>query len=228
MNKSFKVVFNKARGALMVVNEVTSSVQAKGTKTVIAAAVATMMVGGAVAAETQWVEAPKDAVAQKPADNTFTAKDYLYKYENDGNTDNTDQFISANQSLKFDKNLWIVSEDTNTSVNGIWASGDKVKAENAGHIYVTGNNSYKTKAMGAAAGATVINSGTIVAKNAYGMIVGSGDNGEPKQAKIINAETGKIIVEGQGAAIELGGKDLTGTAITSTSRRFLLSTSGRL
>ena len=39
MNKSFKVVFNKARGALMVVNEVTSSVQAKGTKTVIATAV---------------------------------------------------------------------------------------------------------------------------------------------------------------------------------------------
>ena len=215
MNKSFKVVFNKARGALMVVNEVTSSVQAKGTKTVIAAAVATMVAGGAVAAETQWVEAPKDAVAQKPADNTFTAKDYLYKYENDSINNNTDQFISANQSLKFDKNLWIVSEDTDTSVNGIWASGDKVIAENAGHIYVTGNNSYKTKAMGAAAGATVINSGTIVAKNAYGMIVGSGDNGEPKQAKIINAETGKIIVEGQGAAIELGGKDLTGTAINN-------------
>ena len=40
MNKSFKVVFSKARGALMVVNELTSSVQAKGTKTVVAAAVA--------------------------------------------------------------------------------------------------------------------------------------------------------------------------------------------
>ena len=38
MNKNFKVVFSKARNALMVVNEVTSSVQAKGTKTVIAAA----------------------------------------------------------------------------------------------------------------------------------------------------------------------------------------------
>ena len=38
MNSTFKVVFNKARGALMVVNEATSSVQAKGTKTVIAAA----------------------------------------------------------------------------------------------------------------------------------------------------------------------------------------------
>ena len=29
MNSTFKVVFNKARGALMVVNEITSSVQVK-------------------------------------------------------------------------------------------------------------------------------------------------------------------------------------------------------
>ena len=49
MNSTFKVVFNKARGALMVVNEATSSVQAKGTKTVVAAAVARMMAGVACA-----------------------------------------------------------------------------------------------------------------------------------------------------------------------------------
>lgn len=52
MNKSFKVVFSKARGALMVVNELTSSVQAKGTKTVIAVAVASLVAGGAMAADT--------------------------------------------------------------------------------------------------------------------------------------------------------------------------------
>ena len=52
MNKSFKVVFSKARSALMVVNEATSSIQAKGTKTVIAAAAAAMLAGGAVAATT--------------------------------------------------------------------------------------------------------------------------------------------------------------------------------
>lgn len=52
MNKSFKVVFSKARGALMVVNELTSSVQAKGTKTVLATAVASaLMAGVAMAAE---------------------------------------------------------------------------------------------------------------------------------------------------------------------------------
>ena len=45
MNKTFKVVFNKARGTLMVVNEATSSVQKKGTKTVIAAAVVATVAG---------------------------------------------------------------------------------------------------------------------------------------------------------------------------------------
>ena len=51
MNKNYKVVFSKARGALMVVNELTSSVQAKGTKTVIAGAVASLVAGGAEAAQ---------------------------------------------------------------------------------------------------------------------------------------------------------------------------------
>ena len=49
MNRNFKVVFSKARGALRVVNEATSSVQAKGTKTVIAAAVAALSLGAGVA-----------------------------------------------------------------------------------------------------------------------------------------------------------------------------------
>lgn len=42
MNSTYRVVFNKARGALMVVNELTKSVQKKGTKTVVAAGVAVM------------------------------------------------------------------------------------------------------------------------------------------------------------------------------------------
>ena len=49
MNRNFKVVYSKARGALMVVNEATTSVQAKGTKTVIAAAVAALSLGAGVA-----------------------------------------------------------------------------------------------------------------------------------------------------------------------------------
>lgn len=82
MNKNFKVVFSKARNALMVVNEVTSSVQAKGTKTVIAAAVAAVAAGAAVAAEPvtdteltdtdqQIVYTGKDATDEKKLDQYF-------------------------------------------------------------------------------------------------------------------------------------------------------------
>ena len=48
MNSTYKVVFNKARGALMVVNEVTSSVQNKGSKTVVAAAATATILAGAL------------------------------------------------------------------------------------------------------------------------------------------------------------------------------------
>lgn len=50
MNKTFKIVFNKARGALMVANEMTSSVQKKGVRTVVAMAAAAAC-GAVVAAD---------------------------------------------------------------------------------------------------------------------------------------------------------------------------------
>ena len=50
MNSVYRVVFSKSRNALMVVNELTSSVQAKGTKTVVAVAAAAAM-GSAMAAD---------------------------------------------------------------------------------------------------------------------------------------------------------------------------------
>lgn len=62
MNKTFKVVFNRARGVLMVANEITSSVQKKGTKTVVAAAVATAvaLASGSVMAKTSCLQSTVD------------------------------------------------------------------------------------------------------------------------------------------------------------------------
>ncbi|MDY4162627.1 MAG: ESPR domain-containing protein, partial [Sutterella sp.] len=65
MNSTFKVVFNKARGALMVVNEVTSSVQAKGTKTVVATAVAAMIAGVAGVAQAAEITVGEDGTVAK-------------------------------------------------------------------------------------------------------------------------------------------------------------------
>ena len=76
MNRNFKVVFSKARGALMVVNEATSSVQAKGTKTVIAAVVAALSLGAGVAS----------AASQTFTDVTLDAGDSLTVTSKDGAT----------------------------------------------------------------------------------------------------------------------------------------------
>ena len=51
MNKIYKTSWNRARGAVTVSSEVSSSVQGMGAKSIIAAAVTAMIAGGAMAAE---------------------------------------------------------------------------------------------------------------------------------------------------------------------------------
>lgn len=110
MNSTFKVVFNKARGALMVVNEVTSSVQGKGTKTVVAAAVAAMIAGvsgSAMAADADTVINATDTALKA----TFTkaaqqadVKGSLIGTSNDGklvlkNVTNKDMYAAGSLDL---------------------------------------------------------------------------------------------------------------------------------
>lgn len=212
MNSTFKVVFNKARGALMVVNEVTSSVQGKGTKTVVAAAVATMIAGVAgstMAAE--WVEAPKDAATSAPADWKLDKNAYLFSTKN---TEAPGAFLGASEKDKtftFDKSLWVNGVEKDTRATGLWAAnGSTIK--NTGKIYVTGKTSWQNHAMGAANGAKAINAGTIVAKNAYGMFIGTSENGT--ETPTIQND-GRIVVEGQGAGFELGGDRVQGIGINN-------------
>lgn len=109
MNSTFKVVFNKARGALMVVNEVTSSVQAKGTKTVVAAAVATMIAGVAGTAMAE-------AVAEPAAKITITVdednRDDIQGMDVfDGYTSGSDEYKSGA--------IYITDGNTTTFKNGV-------------------------------------------------------------------------------------------------------------
>ena len=200
MNSTFKVVFNKARGALMVVNEVTSSVQAKGTKTVIAVAVASLVAGGAMAATAD------------PSDWKFDKNAYLFSETNDGKDPTA--FLGASEKGKtftFDKKLWVKAGSDATRATGLWAA-DGATIENTGTIYVTGGSSWKNHAMGAANGAKAINAGTIVAKNAYGMFIGTSKNGT--ETPTIQND-GRIVVEGQGAGFELGGAGVKGIGINN-------------
>lgn len=196
MNKSFKVVFNKARGALMVVNEVTSSVQAKGTKTVIAAAVAALAAGGVAAAE--WVVAPKDLKSVSVTQEWEKVKDQnSFVHEGEGPA----YFLHAEETKTFDKTLWVSGEGEKSKATGLYVTGEDVKLTNEGTIYVSSGEkgkSWQNRAMMAGKGGEALNNGLIVAKNAYGMSVES-----VGPATIIN--NNRIVVEETGAGMELGG-----------------------
>ena len=203
MNSTFKVVFNKARGALMVVNEVTSSVQAKGTKTVVAAAVATMLAGVAgstMAAE--WKDAPEGLEVATKTVITDTTWDKIQNENAFELSNGTLPWASLQEDKTFDKTLWVTGAGTGTHASGFGVSGKDVTFTNKGTIYVTsgeGGVNYQNDAIWAGKGATAINEGKIVAKDAYGMRVGTGDTA----SKIVN--NGSIYVESTGAGMELGG-----------------------
>ena len=205
MNKSFKVVFNKARGALMVVNEVTSCVQAKGTKTVIAAAVAAMVAGGAVAADTQWKDAPEGLESVTDATWDTVKPENKFVWAPKGEQTAAGTFLSTNGKETFEGKLWVSGDSKAAQATGLGVSGADGNLTNAGTIYVTSGKegvSYQNKGIWAGNGATATNEGVIVAKNAYGMTVGTEKSGA-NASKIVNK--GTISVVETGAGMELGG-----------------------
>lgn len=139
MNATFKVVFNKARGALMVVNEVTSSVQAKGTKTVVAVAAAAAMTS-AMAADTETVVPPAEEEAPVVDTSLWTDK-----------TVSTSETVKAGETVKIHSTVigqggsLIVQGNVDrdpTEVNGEKTSvlsvekGGKVAVESTGNLQV--------------------------------------------------------------------------------------------
>ncbi len=199
MNKSFKVVFSKARSAFMVVNEATSSIQAKGTKTVVAVAAA-MVAGGALAAD--WVDAPAGVTV---VDSTQTAEQIAagsqFKFQN--TEAGTPVFYTGD--FAEGKTLWVDGTTNGSKLTGLATGSNDVT--NKGTIYVTSNYAtadgtalpWEHKAMLAQNGKKAINVGTIVAKNGYGMMTGTAANG----ASVIN--NGNITVIDRGVAMELNG-----------------------
>lgn len=217
MNQTFKVVFNKARGALMVVNEVTSCVQAKGTKTVIVAAVAALAAGGVAAAE--WVDAPKDLESVSVTQEWEDVEDQnSFVWAPDAEEVTPGTFLSTSEKKTFDKTLWVSGNNKYAQATGLAVSESNGELTNAGTIYVTSGKdgvSWQNKGIWAGNGATAVNEGVIVAKNAYGMTVGK----TGPESTIINNK--RIVVEDTGVGMELGGADgseavNTGTIVANT------------
>lgn len=188
MNRTFKVVFNKARGSMMVANEATCSVQKKGTKLLVAAAVASVL----------------------SCSSAFAA-DYSLDSGNKGY-----KATAAGQALVFEGEvLNITATGADTQVYGLLANGEKSTYTNKGEINLnlaSGENAakfWKTKGMMANNNGTAVNEGTINVTNAYGMTVGS--SGETNTI----TNEGTINVNGQGAAMEVAPTGVSGTTGTA-------------
>lgn len=191
MNKTFKVVFNRARGSLMVANEITSSVQKKGTKAVIAAAVLVF------------------------ASSFASAADYS---QTEGNTGYS--ATSQDKSSKtFSESLEMNITGTDTRAYGLLASGKDHTYTNTGSITANtatdnASNPWQVKAMMADAGGTAINEGKITANNAYGMTVGS-SKGEGEANTIINKGTISVT---NGVGMEAAPTGTAGTQGTAKAK----------
>ncbi len=217
MNQHFKVVFNKVRGALMVVNEVTSSVQAKGTKTVVAAVAAVVLGAGSgmAAAESQYEALPSTTptfgATQSANEVVGQGKSAALKLSAPSTTPLLNVSAGQNVTIAQDQKLWVISEINGARASGVWVSGDG-SVTNQGTVYVNGATSYQNRALGVDKG-TATNEGTIVAKNAYGMTVGSNGGTDTVAAKLINK--GTIVVEQEGIGMELGGIGSTKQTLAS-------------
>lgn len=206
MNKTYKVRATRT-GALQVVSELTSSVAAIGTKTVVT--VATTMVAGAAIAAIPAVPSGEDTMTvTTPIDWSAVANEKYQNFVFEGakGTGNS-ALLSPSTSGTFAKTMFVIGDANDEYGTGIWISGAEATATNTGTIYVQGKvakgavaKSWQLHGMGAANGATAVNQGTIEADNAYGMYVGTGSG----SSTIINDTTGVIRVTTQGAGMELG------------------------
>ena len=211
MNKTYKVRATRT-GALQVVSELTSSVAAIGTKTVVAVAT-TMVAGAAIAAIPA---APTEGEGNVINDKAITwdlveaDANQNFVYNAASTQESGDDFLTATEKKAFGKTMWVVAEKGEYAT-GIYAVGTGVTATNTGTIYVQGKvdaagsaSSWQLHGMGAGNGATAVNVGTIEVENAYGMYVGNSDSTDNvTKPTIIN--NGTIRVYKQGVGMELGG-----------------------
>lgn len=208
MNRTFKVVFSKVRGTMVVASEAAATPHKKAAKTVIAAAAALAM--GTVMAQ-GWDE--PDGI--DPTSNHYTAIEDLtqgqYNFQSEGETGFVSISTEGDHVIE-GKEIWVTATGSDTRSYALHADGTGVKLTNTGKIYIQaseGADSWSQKGMIAGGGATVVNEGDIVAKNAYGMTVE-----KDVASHIENGVNGTITVLDQGAGIELGGESGS-TAVNS-------------
>lgn len=204
MNRTFKVVFSRARGTFVAVNETTRNNVKKTVKAVAAATVAALAVSTGAFAEDFSYEQSSDnkgyAFASAGVAKTFAAADTL------------SMSITGN----------------NTRAYGLLATGEKASYTNLGTIKTNvatedAASYWKVKGMMADAGGTAVNSGIITVTNAYGMTVGSSAGTAGSVNTIVN--NGTITVSGSGTGMEVAP---TGTSATTATAKAVGTNNGKI
>lgn len=201
MNKTFKVVFNRARAGLMVANEITSSVQKKGTK-VIVAAVSLGLVASIVQAanptKVTWGKSlpksstisfectsekfstwPKALLIMGSANGTLTNADVSIKANNDAHPNSIavrGVYQSDGSKVAFDGNTASFYAETNHEGAG--------NSELSAFTNYNGTTTFKADKTSFAAKSTYENGKYAVGLEAYG--------GKGKQNAVFSFE-GKIV-----------------------------------
>lgn len=178
-------------------------------KTILASSILMAISASSLAVEIP-VWAPEGEAETVGTPNRYTTfeKDSYYVKTNSASTG--DGFNSGEAT--FDKKLWIEQVSSDHRAFGLLAGKDQTatNAEN-GLIYVKGTTDgfWQVKAMIAQNGGTIVNDGTIVADNAYGMMITNTDRN-----KLENH--GTIIVLNNGVAMDFAGNK-NGSNVTSGS-----------
>ena len=186
-----------------------TNIKAIAVKTLIASAIASAM----GVASAQWIDNPltqKDSTTVTDATKLNAAENnFFFRGDIKAGDFRPGQFFdNGGKDAKFTQNLWVegnaTGKETNTKPQAHGLVASDATMTNSGNIYVTATgtaNSWSQSAMLAQNGGTIVNEGVIVAKNAYGMTVGSaGENNA-----MTNGLGAAIYVEGTGVGIELGG-----------------------
>ena len=110
MNKTFKVVFNKARGMLMVVNESTSSVQNKpGTTWLTAAVMATFMAAPAFAEDVVRTVIEEDTALVSSSDSDVYYDVNVGTISKTGKIGTNQSTVGSNKGNRIDLRLFVHS-----------------------------------------------------------------------------------------------------------------------
>ena len=169
------------------------------TKTILASSILMAISASALAVEVPAWDPEGEAalVGTLPTHESFDEDSYYVKTIS---ANSNEGFNSGNAT--FDKKLWIEQDKKDHRAFGFLAgSGQTVTNGKNGLIYVKGTTEgfWKVKAMMADAGGIIVNEGTIVADNAYGMMITNTDNNTIENR-------GTIVVLNNGVAMDLAGK----------------------